>query len=133
MKRIPNVRVDRDLRARCYLSAGSRRYFLASSSEISIHLTALIALAIFCIPAAAQNVERITKQEIKRREAALSRGQEALVRAKAAMAEKNFVAAHDEFRNAVTLLPDASASEGGRGRSEERRVGKECRSRWSPY
>ena len=22
---------------------------------------------------------------------------------------------------------------GGRGRSEERRVGKECRSRWSPY
>ena len=22
---------------------------------------------------------------------------------------------------------------GGKGRSEERRVGKECRSRWSPY
>ena len=22
---------------------------------------------------------------------------------------------------------------GGQGRSEERRVGKECRSRWSPY
>src|SRR5256885_16369053 len=113
MKTNPNVRVDRDLRGRCYLSAASRRYFLASSSEISIYLTALIALSIFCTAAAAQNVERITKQEIKRREAALSRGQEALVRAKAAMAEKNFVVAHDEFRNAVTLLPDASASEGG--------------------
>src|SRR5258706_13654497 len=25
------------------------------------------------------------------------------------------------------------ASEGGQDRSEERRVGKECRSRWSPY
>src|SRR6266480_3888275 len=119
MKTNPNVRVDRDLRARCYLSAGSRRYFLASSSEISIYLTALIALSIFCIPAAAQNVERITKQEIKRREAALSRGQEALVRAKAAMAEKNFVVAHDEFRNAVTLLPDASASEGGRSEATD--------------
>ena len=26
-----------------------------------------------------------------------------------------------------------STDEGGRYRSEERRVGKECRSRWSPY
>src|SRR6266446_9026323 len=29
-------------------------------------------------------------------------------------------------------LPDV-ATPGGGGRSEERRVGKECRSRWSPY
>ena len=28
---------------------------------------------------------------------------------------------------------EVSASAGARGRSEERRVGKECRSRWSPY
>ena len=27
----------------------------------------------------------------------------------------------------------AGIDEDGRGRSEERRVGKECRSRWSPY
>ena len=31
----------------------------------------------------------------------------------------------------VALVPDAGAAL--RGRSEERRVGKECRSRWSPY
>ena len=31
-----------------------------------------------------------------------------------------------------TLLASASI-DGGRERSEERRVGKECRSRWSPY
>ena len=31
----------------------------------------------------------------------------------------------------VTLLSHISVS--GRTRSEERRVGKECRSRWSPY
>src|SRR2546427_1189709 len=35
-----------------------------------------------------------------------------------------------------TLLPgsvDRSAAAAERARSEERRVGKECRSRWSPY
>src|ERR1017187_3559136 len=29
--------------------------------------------------------------------------------------------------------PDASWTQGALSRSEERRVGKECRSRWSPY
>src|SRR2546422_10614687 len=29
--------------------------------------------------------------------------------------------------------PARTSPEGGYGRSEERRVGKECRSRWSPY
>ena len=38
----------------------------------------------------------------------------------------------------VTLFPEMcqqvlDASIIGRARSEERRVGKECRSRWSPY
>ena len=39
----------------------------------------------------------------------------------------------------TTLAPDVDAFEDSRaaslavGRSEERRVGKECRSRWSPY
>src|SRR2546427_11780728 len=33
---------------------------------------------------------------------------------------------------AVAMGQTAAALE-GRGRSEERRVGKECRSRWSPY
>src|SRR5690242_21171319 len=31
------------------------------------------------------------------------------------------------------LLPQKCAADLGDGRSEERRVGKECRSRWSPY
>ena len=30
-------------------------------------------------------------------------------------------------------FPFRIRNERGRGRSEERRVGKECRSRWSPY
>src|ERR1035437_11037481 len=36
-------------------------------------------------------------------------------------------------REAVDLLRNAAASYANAGRSEERRVGKECRSRWSPY
>src|SRR2546426_12134313 len=34
---------------------------------------------------------------------------------------------------ASSLRPSRGAERGGRWRSEERRVGKECRSRWSPY
>ena len=35
---------------------------------------------------------------------------------------------------AAEILTDDNATEGGYvTRSEERRVGKECRSRWSPY
>src|SRR2546427_12442695 len=36
------------------------------------------------------------------------------------------------FMSFVPLEPDAQAG-GDSARSEERRVGKECRSRWSPY
>ena len=40
-----------------------------------------------------------------------------------------------EFLNRVHLFTGISRSllEGAMARSEERRVGKECRSRWSPY
>ena len=48
------------------------------------------------------------------------------------------------FENKVVVITGAAGgigeattrrivSEGGKVRSEERRVGKECRSRWSPY
>ena len=35
--------------------------------------------------------------------------------------------------NGVVELADFSSQEVKKARSEERRVGKECRSRWSPY
>src|SRR5256885_5815707 len=37
------------------------------------------------------------------------------------------------IRAATARCGAAGAQEGGATRSEERRVGKECRSRWSPY
>jgi len=55
-------------------------------------------------------VERINKREVQRRQAGLPRGVEALARAQAAMQAKNFVLGHDEFRNALNLLPDAVTS-----------------------
>ena len=89
------------------------KHFRHHATHCSIHLLIAVASSILVFTTAiAQNVERIEKREIKRREAALSRGQEALVRAKAAMAEKNFGVAHDEFRNAIALLPDGAVSEG---------------------
>ena len=33
----------------------------------------------------------------------------------------------------VTVTPESARALQGETRSEERRVGKECRSRWSPY
>ena len=38
-----------------------------------------------------------------------------------------------EERQKETFIPDLSLVAVFLGRSEERRVGKECRSRWSPY
>ena len=42
-----------------------------------------------------------------------------------------FVYPFDKLAQAFRLAPGADLS--GKLRSEERRVGKECRSRWSPY
>src|SRR2546430_17724104 len=44
-------------------------------------------------------------------------------------------AAHRAGRRGAASAPRPLGRDrsGGRGRSEERRVGKECRSRWSPY
>ena len=47
------------------------------------------------------------------------------------------VVAHDPVVEALGVLLDDTADDinltAGLTRSEERRVGKECRSRWSPY
>ena len=53
----------------------------------------------------------VADREAARREANLPRGQEALGRAKAAMAEENYAVAHEEFRLALNFLPDAVVSE----------------------
>ncbi len=88
--------------------------FRNSAFEIRIfRCTISIALlSIFCLTAAAQDAEQIAQQEVARRQASLVQGQAALTRAKVAMRERNFAAAHDEYRNALALFPDAVISDG---------------------
>jgi general secretion pathway protein D len=113
--------VDRVLRTRCYSSAASRRKFLAPPSpparkslrlgeEKSVHLLLILLSSIFCSAVLAQNVDRISKREIERRQAALPRGAEVLARAQSAMRSRNYAVAHEEFRSALELLPDAVTS-----------------------
>src|SRR3954452_3268748 len=74
-------------------------------------LLMLAILSAICATTFAQNTNLVADREAARRQAALPRGQEALGRAKAAMAEGNYVVAHQEFRVALTYLPDAVVSE----------------------
>ncbi|HST30459.1 MAG TPA: Amuc_1098 family type IV pilus outer membrane protein [Chthoniobacterales bacterium] len=71
----------------------------------------IIAINFFsCLLVNAQNVDRISKQEITRRQERLPRGLEAVVRGQAAMKSGNYRLAHDEFRTALNFLPDAVTS-----------------------
>src|SRR3984893_11087270 len=95
--------------------------FAARASLFSV----VICLEIlFCFLAAAQNADRIAQREATRRKAALPQGEEALARAQAAMREKNFTLAHDEFRTALNFLPDAVTS----GKAHDEAVSGFCES-----
>jgi general secretion pathway protein D len=75
------------------------------------HLLMVAILSAVSATAYAQTTNMVAQREAARRQAALPRGQEALGRAKAAMAEGNYTTAHEEFRVALTFLPDALISE----------------------
>jgi general secretion pathway protein D len=64
----------------------------------------------------AQSVNQVANREAARRQAALPQGDAALARGKIALAAGNFAVAHEEFRTAVSLLPDAVV--GGKGHDE---------------
>jgi general secretion pathway protein D len=125
MTKTPQHKVDRALRrAMLQMAPKAHYYFRHRARDCSIHLLSILFLSIFCLTAAAQTVERISKREVARRKAALPRGEEALARGKAAMQEKNFTLAHEEFRTAVNLLPDAVVS----GKAHDEAVDGFCES-----
>ncbi|HEY4282903.1 MAG TPA: Amuc_1098 family type IV pilus outer membrane protein [Chthoniobacterales bacterium] len=64
----------------------------------------ILAFSLLGTSLSAQNVERISEQEIARRQAALPRGDEALALGRVAMKDQNFMVAHEQFRVAVTFL-----------------------------
>jgi general secretion pathway protein D len=81
------------------------------ATSLKLLLPSLIIWQLACsVTALGQEVERVAQREIARRQAAIPRGADALARGKRAMLEKNYALAHDEFRTAVRLLPDAVTS-----------------------
>ena len=89
-------------------------------------LHAVACAALFLGPGAfAQNAaESAAQREIARREAALPRGNEALARGKIALEARNYRQAHEDFRIAVTDLPDAVVS----GKAHDEAVAGFCES-----
>src|SRR5205823_4835575 len=65
---------------------------------------------VFCAASFAQSSETVAEREVQRRQSAIPQGEAALARGKAAMKAKNYTVAHEEFRTAVSYLPDAVVS-----------------------
>ncbi|MEP6820762.1 MAG: Amuc_1098 family type IV pilus outer membrane protein [Chthoniobacterales bacterium] len=88
--------------------------------------TTMAAVQFLAMPAlqAQGAAKRAAEREIARREAALPHGNEALARGKISMAAKNYTQAHEDFRMAVTYLPDAVVS----GKEHEEAVAGFCES-----
>src|ERR1044072_6532371 len=75
-----------------------------------LFLAGFILVTALYSASSAQNVDQISKREIERRQSAMPRGVEAVARGQAAMQSRNYRLAHDEFRHALNLLPDAVTS-----------------------
>jgi type II secretory pathway component GspD/PulD (secretin)/tetratricopeptide (TPR) repeat protein len=67
-------------------------------------------LSILSASSFAQSSETVAEREVQRRQSAIPQGEAALARGKAAMQAKNYTVAHEEFRTAVSYLPDAVVS-----------------------
>src|SRR5712692_6452521 len=85
---------------------------IKNSTVFKLLLPSLIPITQLALAAAsaAQSVDQVAQREVERRQAAMPRGEEAIARGRRAMQEKNFTVAHEEFRTAVRLLPDAVTS-----------------------
>ena len=98
----------------------------ASPARTGRALPWLISLSLFLtsISTFAQTGENVAEREVQRRQAGISQGEAALARGRAAMKAKDYGAAHEEFRTAVTYLPDAVVS----GKAHDEAVEGFCKS-----
>jgi general secretion pathway protein D len=74
------------------------------------HFVVAVLFSLFCASSFAQSSETVAEREVQRRQSAIPQGEAALARGKAAMKAKNYTVAHEEFRTAVSYLPDAVVS-----------------------
>src|SRR5216110_1389469 len=104
-----------------------KSYIMKKISALrSLLLPGFIALSqsLICLSSFGQNFQGVADREIQRRQTAIPQGEAALARGKAAMEAKNFTLAHEEFRTAVTYLPDAVVS----GKEHDKAVDGFCKS-----
>ncbi len=87
-------------------------------------LASLLGLSLVCASSFAQTPDNVAEREVHRRQAGISQGEAALARGHAAMKAKDYAAAHEEFRTAVTYLPDAVVS----GKAHDEAVEGFCKS-----
>jgi len=71
---------------------------------------------LICATAFAQNADSIADREVQRRQAGIPAGEAALARGKSAIRAKNYTVAYQEFKTAISYLPDSVVS--GKGHDE---------------
>src|SRR5881296_4738500 len=104
-----------------------KSYIMKKISALrSLLLPGFIALSqsLICLSSFGQNFQGVADREIQRRQSAIPQGEAALARGQAAMRAKDYGAAHEEFRTAVTYLPDAVVS----GKAHDEAVEGFCKS-----
>ncbi len=84
----------------------------------------LAGLSLVCASSSAQTPDSVAEREVQRRQTGITQGEAALARGQAAMKAKDYAVAHEEFRTAVTYLPDAVVS----GKAHDEAVEGFCKS-----
>jgi general secretion pathway protein D len=105
-----------------------REHARARALPIPALIPILVAMcfSFFCASSFGQTVDGVSvaQREIQRRQTAIPQGEAALAQGKAAMKAKNYTLANQEFRTAVTYLPDAVVS----GKAHDEAVEGFCKS-----
>ena len=106
--------------------AAARLRHCASHSEAATAVAAVLWTALFILttPVFAQNADNIAEREVQRRQSAIPAGEAALARGKSALRSRNYTVAYQEFKTAISYLPDAVVS----GRSHDEAADGVCKS-----
>jgi general secretion pathway protein D len=111
------IRVDpRDSRAVGFFGGAPPFGFAQGKLGRALPVLIFLSLSLFCTTGFAQTPDNVAEREVQRRQNAIPQGEAALERGKSALKAKNFTLAHEEFKTAVTYLPDAVVS--GKGHDE---------------
>src|SRR5215470_6596427 len=94
----------------------SRNYPSPSEAATAIAAALWAAFVILAATAFAQNADSIAEREVQRRQAGIPAGEAALARGKSAIIAKNYTVAYQEFKTAISYLPDSVVS--GKGHDE---------------